>query len=281
MHPRDDPFRSTNYVYRVIELLKVIRAKLIPKSGAGRHMMDDKGRPSQNNLPLESGRALAVTFLESTTGISSGRPALDPGLSDNNISGHQEIFGAILPNSPQEDAHEHVVAIFHNELALMLLEGVISERSGDDSDNDTELGSVYRMKLRKFLSWPGSKLRPERFLESLPSSFLPEKALVLGRLDKHEDAVRILYRDLKSLDLVLEYCDGHYERQQQALLSKQTQSNYNAIVTGVFSDKKFKDMPHNDDGSAYLPLVRVSLESNDTPKGCAAAIQVLALRRST
>jgi hypothetical protein len=143
MHPRDDPFRSTNYVYRVIELLKIIRPKLITKGGAGRHMMDDEGRPSQNKLPLESGRALAVTFLESTTGISSGHPALEPGLSDNNLSGPQEIFGAILPNSPQENAHEQVVANLHNELALMLLEGVISEHSGDDSDNDTELWVVY------------------------------------------------------------------------------------------------------------------------------------------
>ena len=134
-------------------------------------MMDDEGLPSQNNLPLESGRALAVTFLESATGISTGLPALE------------------------------------------LLEGVISECSDDDSDDDTELG--------------------ERFLESLPPSFLQEKALVLGRLGKHEDAVRILYRDLKSLDLALEYCDGRYERQRQALLSKQKQYTYNAVVTGA------------------------------------------------
>jgi phytoene/squalene synthetase len=36
---------------------------------------------------------------------------------------------------------------------------------------------------------------------------------------------------------------------------------------------------HSEEDNAYLPLVRVALESEDTERGTAAAIQVLALRR--
>jgi len=272
LHPRDDPFRSTQDVVRVLQLLKSVRPKISTRSTRGN---GDEEDAQNQTLPLESGRALAVTFLESATGLSTGRPV--DGASGPDSEQQRGVFESIsLPNSPQDEAHEEDLANFHDELALLLLEGIISERSDDDSGKDTELGMVYRSKLRSYLRWPLAKLRPERFLESLPSSFLPEKALVLGRLGKHEDALRILYRDLKSLDLALEYCDDRYDRQQSKIY-KQPRQKYSS--TGMFDDKELMEMPSDPD-NAYLPLVRVALESDNTSKGCAAAIQVLSLRRS-
>ena len=122
-------------------------------------------------------------------------------------------------------------------------------------------------------------------MDSLPSSFFQEKALVLGKLGRHEDALRILYRDLQSLDLALEYCDDMHEQQisQQERLRARNQQHQSMHTT---------DQDHeNDIGSshdsfaqdnAYLPLVRVALmDSKDTDRGTAAAIQVLALRRGS
>jgi hypothetical protein len=159
----------------------------------------------------------------------------------------------------------------------LLLEGVIAERRDDETgDEDTNLGKIYRHKLRNLLRWPLAKIRSELFMESLPASFLQEKALVLGRLGRHEDALRILYRDLSSLDLALEYCDirhGQLKLKQEAIRSRQHQSN-------MFQDQELYETVGEDDDNAYLPLVRVALDSEDKERGTAAAIQVLALRRS-
>ena len=273
--PRDDPFRSTDYVYRVVNLLKSIRPKVPYDSNNPVHS-ETYGK-NHSSLPLESGRALAITFLESATGISTGRPDdIEP--EENSMVFHH-------PPSSQEDSPEAAVANFHDELALLLLEGIISERSDDvapSGEEETEAGRICRAKLRHLLRWPLSRVRPDRILESLPPSFLPEKALILGRLGKHEEALRILYNDLKSLDLALEYCDDRHQR-QQAALEKRQRSNQVVGPGSLGDDGKTEDDPTAslEDNNAYLPLMRVALESEDTEKGCAAAIQLLALRRAS
>ncbi|KAL7559311.1 hypothetical protein ACA910_001392 [Epithemia clementina (nom. ined.)] len=272
--PRDDPFRSTDYVYRVVSLLKSILPK-VPYDKNSNPVHSETYGKKNSSLPLESGRALAVSFLESAMGISTCRPV-------NNLHNEAAIPYQIPP-SDQEDSHEERVANFHDELALLLLEGVISERSDEiapSGEEDTELGRIYRAKLRHLLRWPLSKVRPDRILDSLPPSFLPEKALVLGRLGKHEEALKILYRDLKSLDLALEYCDDRHNR-QQTFFEKQrarTMGTSGMLQDGVLSVSS--PLAANDENNAYLPLIRVALESEDTEKGCAAAIQLLALRRT-
>mmetsp|Transcript_3529 Transcript_3529/g.6647 ORF Transcript_3529/g.6647 Transcript_3529/m.6647 type:complete len:389 (+) Transcript_3529:3-1169(+) len=158
----------------------------------------------------------------------------------------------------------------HDELAYLLLEGVISERGDEDRGEDSNLGSMYRFKLRRLLSWPNSRVRSERLLGSLPSSFLREHALLLGRLGRHEDALRILYSQENSLELALEYCDVRHERQQMRLEEIKT--------LGGGGDKM--KSPANE--CAYIPLVKVALSSDPiSDRGTAAAIQVLALRRDS
>lgn len=253
MRARDDPLARPDVVKEVIKLLMSINPA-IPYNAEPTPITDD------GVLPLESGRALAVTYLESAIGIETGRPTED------------DVFETLPPDQQLE---EQVIG-FHDELAFLLLEGVILERRDDETgDNDTPLGHVYRSKLRRFLRWPLAKLRPDTFMKSLPPSFLQEKALILGRLGRHEDALRILYRDLHNLDLALEYCDGRHEQlriQQERVRAQQQRPS------SMFDD--FEQEPMKEEDNAYLPLVRVALESEDTERGTAAAIQVLALRRS-
>lgn len=106
----------------------------------------------------------------------------------------------------------------------------------------------------------------EATLGSLPKSFLREHALLLGRPGRHEDALRILYSQEKSLELALEYCDVRHERQQAQMEDARARGE---PVQALSNE------------CAYTPLVKVALDSSDpeSERGIAAAIQVLALRR--
>lgn len=179
--------------------------------------VDDNAKEGELEL---DGLALSVLFFESCTGISTNRPKLD----DHALNA--------LPSNLQSTNAETI----YDELCYLLLEGIISER-GDETP-ETPQGTIYRSKLNQLLRWPNACYRPERLLAALPSGFLKEHALLLGRLHRHEDALRILYLDLDDLPLALRYCD---ERA---------------------------------DPSAYLPLLKVALAAH----GAAAAVKVLALR---
>lgn len=178
------------------------------------------GNEEYDALPLHSGRALAATFLESALGVYTGRIEV----KDNEAE-----------------------SSFHDELACLLLEGVIAERGDDqEHDNDSPLGKCYRQHLKRFLQWPLCRIHATQFLQALPASFRPEQALVLGKLGRHDDALDILYTQCQDMDLCLEYCDE---------LQKQT-----------------------GDDNSFLPLIRVALNENPE-KGAAVAIQILAQRR--
>jgi hypothetical protein len=251
----EDPLLQTEFVYQVIKLLKAT-SPLIPYdkgSGDSGYLYDD------TVLPLESGRALAVAYLESAIGLHTGRltETENPDLASNDPS-HEEISN------------------FHDELAFLLLEGVLADRSDSvEIDIDTELGKIYRKKLRHFLRWPLTKFRPDQLMRSLPPSFLYEKALTLGQLGKHEEALRILYRDIGSLELALEYCDNRYESKKFEQERRSQVMQHSAFA----AHESGHNAPAQEDNE-YLPLIRVVLETDDTEKGCAAAIQVLAMRRS-
>lgn len=255
---RDDPLAHPSYPLQVVELLKSINPAVSYEDIDRSFTLSTDDEVDQFRdtapLPLESGRSLAVTYLDSAIGISSGRPTAE------------DAFDVL----PPDEAVEERAANMHDELSYLLLEGVISERGDDDNDLETELGKIYRGKLRQLLAWPFAKVRSERLLAALPSSFLHEQALLLGRLGRHEDALRILYCDLQSLDLALEYCDARHER--QAAQDELHKSKRRGARSGA----------NRSEDCAYLPLVRVALESDpDTERGTTAAIQVLALRRSS
>lgn len=195
-------------------------------------------------LPLTTPLALAVTFLESVFGISSKRSPLD------------DLYAVLPPQSLLEER----APVCHDELAYLLLEGVISEKKGIGRD-ELNLSKFYQSKLRRFLSWPGAMYRAERILASLPTSFLREHALLLGRLGRHDEALQILYCDLKSLDLALKYCDMLHSRKNKSQKRQKSASG------------------GNDNSCAYLPLVRVALLSKDSETAAASAIKIISQRR--
>ena len=238
MKPSDEPLAHPFYPSKVTELLKSVTPH-----DTSREFHEKIATDAAGSLPLHSGgRALAVTYLESALGISSGRPI----------------------ESPRESSYDEFnerKADMHDELSYLLLEGVISERGDGESSEDSDLGALYRLKLRRLLSWPNSRIRAERLLTSLPTSFLREHALLLGRLGRHEDALRIFYCDLSSMELALEYCDIRHERKMEEV------------------KKGHGSSPPSE--CAYIPLVKVALNADQDPdRGIAAAIQVLALRRN-
>jgi Vam6/Vps39-like protein vacuolar protein sorting-associated protein 39 len=162
----------------------------------------------------------------------------------------------------------------------LLLEGVIAERPENDESKNTELGSVYRSLLREFLKWPLAKLRTEQFMTSLPPSFLQERALVLGRVGRHEDAIRILHCDLNSLDLALEYCDDRYALQKlQQTKAMMMLNQSSAASSSVYHRSSPIVVTITEEENAYPSLVRVALDSVVSLRGTDAAIKVLALRR--
>lgn len=235
---------SMEYPKKVIELLKSIRPVVRGLRDRG-DQMDASSYSDENNsqLPLESGRALTVTYLESLVGISTKA-------SSTNLES---------PN---------ILSDMHNELALLLLEGVLAEQCDDKSEGESQLGSIYRSKLRRLLGWSNA-VNPETLMSVLPKSFLRERALVLGQLGRHEDALRIFYCQLDSLDLALEYCDARFEK-----ISAQNASKTNTQERGD-SPRLSKALE-----CPYLPLISVALQAhNDSDRGIESAIKVLSLRR--
>jgi hypothetical protein len=259
---RDDPLAHPRYPAQVVQLLKSINPA-VP------YVQDDAKEEDETLFPIDSGRALAVAFLESAIGISTNRPT------------EEDEFTMLQSDASMEER----VADFHDELCFLLLEGVISERGDHDNpqadmgqDGDTTaLGRIYRQKLRRFLRWPLAKIRSERLLNSLPKSFLQEQALVLGRMGRHEDALKILYIECKSMDLALEYCDMLYERRVQ----RKEKERARLAASGMLDDRTSEELDQRyEKDNAYLPLVRVALAADvDKKRGTASAIQILALRR--
>jgi Vam6/Vps39-like protein vacuolar protein sorting-associated protein 39 len=121
-------------------------------------------------------------------------------------------------------------------------------------------------------------MRSERLLNSLPKSFKLEQALVLGRLGRHDEALKILYCDCKSIDLALEYCDMLHERRE----IRKEKERARLAASGLLDDRTTDELDRRfEKENAYLPLVRVALESDaDKKRGTASAIQILAMRRN-
>ena len=276
----DDPLAHPSHPPKVLKLLKSINPVIAYNQQPKNDYADAKDEfeiadERTGTLPLESGRALAVAFLESAIGISTNRPEEDEfDLLDKSM----EYGGDIISD-------------FHDELCFLLLEGVISER-GDNQENPqtdttsgsnsidgdaTALGRTYRQKLRRFLRWPLAKIRSERLLETLPRSFLQEKALVLGRLGRHEEALKILYCNCKSMDLALEYCDMLHGRRKIKIEKERARLAADSLLDDRANDELDEKFQKE---NAYLPLVRVALESDrDKKRGISSAIQILAMRR--
>jgi hypothetical protein len=153
--------------------------------------------PDGGDIPLTTGNAIAASFLVSALGLTDESP-------------------------PPVDAPSTVTdADLHDQLCYLLLEGLVAESSGEDGGLGGGLGAsplsnIYRSKLHAFLSWPHSCYNAETMLDFFPLSFKHERALTLGKMGRDREALAVLYGELKSLDLCLDYCDAIWLQRRRA-----------------------------------------------------------------
>ncbi|CAM9189087.1 unnamed protein product [Chrysoparadoxa australica] len=104
---------------------------------------------------------------------------------------------------------EEVPKHLHDELACLLMEGLLAEQEKGGGP----LADVYRKRLRAFLS-TSTLYNPARLLSVVPSHFLHEHALLLSRLGRHQEVLSIYVRQLKDNDLAEEYCERIYQEEK-------------------------------------------------------------------
>ena len=90
----------------------------------------------------------------------------------------------------------------HNELGFLLLEGLQAAGAAEG-----RVARLYRYRLRRFLR-DSADYHAEHMLQLLPADgFVRERALVLSRLGRHEDVLRIYVQALGAPKLAEQYCD--------------------------------------------------------------------------
>jgi hypothetical protein len=98
----------------------------------------------------------------------------------------------------------------HDELGRILIEG-LNEETALETDADSGLRRAYSHKLRSLLL--ESKLYdPQKMLAELPSGIgsSHEKALVLSRLGKHQDVLRLYVSEIQDVGMAEAYCARIY-----------------------------------------------------------------------
>lgn len=147
---------------------------------------------------------------------------------------NEKIVAAVLADTHLVNGHALGVAFLeclvssgeapanmHDEFAQLLVEGLpLNDELGvDHTLNDLEvkqadseqlkLYKIYRRKLQNFLS-VSLEYHPQRVLKFLPRPYLHENALVLSRLGRHREVLRIYLHQLNQQDLAEAYCGCIY-----------------------------------------------------------------------
>ena len=190
--------------------------------------------PEATVLPLNTGNAIAAEFLIKAVGLDDYAVA-------------------------KSHASSEVISNVHDQLCLILLEGIIGE-VGEDFEEIPPTAKVYKRRLHEFLKWEHSQYNPETLMDYLPDSFKIEKALLLGRMDNQRDAIDILYSK-NNLTEALEFCDTQHAIKE---------SNRSVDIDPDDS------MANPESTCAYLPLVEAALD-NDCVED---AIEVMVSRRN-
>lgn len=133
--------------------------------------------PSGVTIPLTTGRALAITYLEYV--VYSG-------------------------NAP---------ASLHNDYALLLLRDFPEGRPipadlvvHDTDSEEAQMIKLCRQKLQHFLA-TSTDYQPDVLLKATPRALVHENALILSRLHRHESVLQIYVHQLRDRQLAESYCD--------------------------------------------------------------------------
>jgi len=103
---------------------------------------------------------------------------------------------------------------FHNLYAMQLMQHISHLNEVGDEKSNERYVTELRKKLNDFLL-SSEHYSAERLLSSIPTDddFFEERALLLGRLGKHEKAVAIYVHVLKDTSKALRYCRMTYDAQ--------------------------------------------------------------------
>ncbi|CAM9684429.1 unnamed protein product [Pylaiella littoralis] len=214
-----------------------------------------KGAASPPPIPLTSGRALTVAYLQA--------------LIDAAGAGGGEGSGG--------GKDGEVTSALHDELAYLLMEGLLVEQgvaadrgqssrklgssSEDTSKAEMDLAGAYRQHLQLFLQ-TSEKYNPARLLSVIPSHFLEEHALLLSSLGRHEEVLHIYVRQLKNRQMAEAYCGRIWERCESAAKAKSASKTAGADAATTTPSP---------DEEVYLSLLRVYLQSTGRLEGGGAA----------
>lgn len=187
-------------------------------------------------IPLLSGRALAVTYLEWL--VAGGRATSRPEL-------HDQYAQLLMEGIPLESVTDHSVFDLSRPPVVTTEDTVVT----GTYNYLPWLYFIYRSKLQLFLQSSEAEYRPERVMQYLPTQFQQEYALLLSKLGKHDEALRIYIHQLRNLPAAEAYCDRLYQTQTKAYQQYQQSSLMIAP-----QDTSGQDI--------YLHLLRVILASD-------------------
>ncbi len=102
----------------------------------------------------------------------------------------------------------------HDEFAQLLIEGLPETASSltdfeirSDDDEVTLLHKIYRRKLQLFLA-NSEEYHANRILKVLPQDYSYELGLVVSRLGKHKEVLKIYLHSLHDMHLAELYCES-------------------------------------------------------------------------
>ncbi|TGZ32275.1 Vam6/Vps39-like protein [Temnothorax longispinosus] len=128
---------------------------------------------------------------------------------------------------------EHVVHVwedtnplFHNVLIHQYKEKCLASMSANATPAEKEISQHVRQKLQQFLE-KSAHYTPETILVHFPfDSLFEERAIILGRLGRHQQAISIYVSLLNDIPRATQYCQNVYTRyQNQDRAEKQKQTD--------------------------------------------------------
>ncbi|XP_014482462.1 PREDICTED: vam6/Vps39-like protein isoform X1 [Dinoponera quadriceps] len=127
---------------------------------------------------------------------------------------------------------EHVVHVwedtnplFHNVLIHQYKEKCLASMDANATPAEKEASQHIRQKLQQFLE-KSAYYTPETILVHFPfDSLFEERAIILGRLGRHQQAISIYISLLNDIPRAIQYCHNVYTRYQKILLQDQNRAD--------------------------------------------------------
>jgi hypothetical protein len=188
-------------------------------------------------FPLTTGRSLCVAYLEWLVASGAAPPTM-----------HNDYIQFLIEGIPVS-------------LDNPVNHSVCNLEINDNDPENLKTYKIYRRKLQHILQY-STDYNPDQVLRALPPQYLHEYALLLSRLGRHEEVLRIYVHRLQDIALAEAYCDRMYVQ----LIAWQAQSSEGSgtkagrgqqsgrssasIVSSVFSD-------FTKPGEVYICFLRV------------------------